>query len=109
MEEKNNAKISLSTFFLILAIIAIIVMGIFIYKLNNDKITEIQKSTELQSKISTLETQNNNLNGMINTLQEKKINNSNETTNTAVSEKSEENIVKNNIEGNEEIEYNKNF
>ena len=38
MEEKKVTKISLSTFFLILAIIAIIVMGIFIYKLNNDNI-----------------------------------------------------------------------
>ena len=48
MEEKKVTKISLSTFFLILAIIAIIVMGIFIYKLSNDKTTESKKSAELQ-------------------------------------------------------------
>lgn len=64
MEEKNSAKISLSTFFLILAIIAIIVMGIFIYKLNNDKTAEVQKSTELQTQV-------NNLNGTIDDLQGK--------------------------------------
>ena len=64
MEEKNVKKISLSTFFLILAIIVIIVMGIFIYKLNNDKIVEIQKSTELQSQV-------NSLNATVSDLQEK--------------------------------------
>lgn len=54
MEEKKVTKISLSTFFLILVIIAIIVMGIFIYKLNNDKTVEIQNSTELQAKVDSL-------------------------------------------------------
>ena len=54
MEEKNTIKISLSTYFLIIAIIAIIVMGVFIYKLNNDKNTEIQKSTELQAQVNSL-------------------------------------------------------
>ena len=64
MEEKNATKISLSTFFLILAIIAIIVMGIFIYKLNNDKVAEVKKSTELQAQV-------NNLNGTVSDLQGK--------------------------------------
>lgn len=75
MEEKNVTKISLSTFFLILAIIAIIVMGIFIYKLNNDKTAEIQKSTELQSQV-------NSLNGTVSDLQEK-INKVSETINSS--------------------------
>ena len=65
MEEKNVTKISLSTFFLILAIITIIVMGIFIYKLNNDKTTEIKKSTELQSQLSSFSENVNNLQGKI--------------------------------------------
>ncbi len=73
MEEKKVTKISLSTFFLILAIIAIIVMGIFIYKLNNDKTVEIQKSTELQAKV-------NSLNRTVSKLQEK-INKVSETVN----------------------------
>ena len=80
MEEKNATKISLPTFFLILAIIAIIVMGIFIYKLNNDKTTEIQKSTELQAQV-------NSLNATISDLQEK-IDKVSETINSkATSEK----------------------
>lgn len=65
MEEKNVTKISLSTFFLIIAIITIIVMGIFIYKLNNDKTTEIKKSTELQSQLSSFSENVNNLQGKI--------------------------------------------
>ena len=64
MEEKNVTKISLSTFFLILAIITIVIMGIFLYKLNYEKTTEIQKSAELQAQV-------NNLNGTVSDLQEK--------------------------------------
>lgn len=54
MEENNVKKISLSTFFLILAVIVIIIMGVFIYKLNDDKATEIKKYSELQDKINSL-------------------------------------------------------
>ena len=64
MEEKKAGKISLSMIFLIIAIIAIIVMGLFLYKLNNDKASEIQKSAELQSQI-------NSLNGTVSDLQGK--------------------------------------
>lgn len=105
MEEKRTIKISLSTFFLILSIIVIVVMGVFVYKLNNDKKIEIQKSTELQAKINTL-IQKHNLSDEINTLQE---NSSNEITNTTASEKSEENNLNNNNEKNIALEYNKNF
>ena len=81
MEEKNVTKISLSTFFLILAIIAIIVMGIFIYKLNNDKTAEIQKSTELQSQVNSLNGTVSDLQGKINKVSET-INSSGNTTNS---------------------------
>lgn len=54
-------------------------MGIFIYKLNNDKIAEIQKSTELQSQV-------NILNGTVSRLQEK-IDNISETINNNSSAK----------------------
>ena len=53
MGEKKVTKISLSTFLLLISIIAIIIMGIFMYKLSNDKSTEIQKSTELQAQINS--------------------------------------------------------
>lgn len=70
MEEKNVTKISLSTFFLILAVIAMIVMGIFIYKLNNDKTVEIQKSTELQAQVNSLNGTVSDLQGKINAISE---------------------------------------
>ena len=54
MEEKNAKKISLSIIFLIIAIIAMIVMGIFIYKLNKEKTAEIQKSSELQAQVNSV-------------------------------------------------------
>ena len=64
MEEKNVTKISLLRFFFILAIIIIIVMGIFIYKLYNEKIEANEKSDELQTQV-------NNLNETIINLQKK--------------------------------------
>ena len=82
MEEKNVTKISLSTFFLILAIIAIIVMGVFIYKLNNDKTAEIQKSTELQAQVNSLSTTINDLQNKINSISNIKNNNPEPNTNS---------------------------
>lgn len=88
MEDKNVAKINLSTLFLIIAIIVIAIMGIFIYKLNNDKTAEIQKSTELQSQVSIL-------NGTVSELQGK-INNISETINTSNTNESTEKSVQSN-------------
>ncbi len=57
MEEKKVIKISLSTFFLILAIIAICIMGYFLY-VSNSKITDsISSEKELNAKIAKLENQ----------------------------------------------------
>jgi len=70
MKEKNDTKISLSTFLLIIAIIAIIVMGVFIYKLNNEKNIEIQKSADLQTQVSSLNNTVNSLQSKINTISE---------------------------------------
>lgn len=105
MEEKNVTKISLSTFFLILAIIAIIVMGVFIYKLNNDKTAEIQKSTELQAQVNILNGTVSDLQGKIesisNTLNSDTSNTTNinntstgDNTNTSLSENEALTILK---------------
>ena len=83
MDEKNVTKISLSTFFLILAIIALIVMGVFIYKLNNEKTIETQKSANLQEQF-------NSLNGALSDLQEK-INSISNTINTDSNQIKEQN------------------
>lgn len=74
MEEKKVTKISLSTFLLIIAIIIIVIMGVFIFKHNNEKNIETQKTTELQTQV-------NNLNDNVSNLQEK-INTISETINT---------------------------
>lgn len=68
MEENKAKKISVATVFLVLAIIAIVVMGVFIYKLSNDKNTEIQKSNELQTQVNTLTENVTDLQGKINTI-----------------------------------------
>lgn len=60
MEEKNVTKKSLSTLFLILSIVVIIIMGLFIYKLNSDKTVESNKVSELYNRIANLEDVNNN-------------------------------------------------
>ena len=84
MEEKKVTKISLSTFLLILAIIAIVVMGVFIYKLNNDKTIEIQKSTELQSQVNSLNETINDLQGKITTISETITANSSNENNSSI-------------------------
>ena len=94
MEEKNK-KISISTILLIIAIIAMIVMGVFIYKLNNDKKAEVQKSTELQGQVADLNNTLSELQGKINTISETINNNtSNEiqnNSNTSSNENSKDN------------------
>lgn len=65
MEEKKSIKISLSTVFLILAIIVIVVMAYFLYKLNNEKIAETEKVSALNSQVSNLENKVENLQGTI--------------------------------------------
>ena len=84
MEEKKVTKISLSTFLLLIAIVAIIVMGVFIYKLNNDKAMEIKKSTELQAQVDSLNWTVNDLQGKMNKISET-INTSNSSTNDFIS------------------------
>lgn len=44
MEEKKVTKISLSTFFLIISLVVIIVMGIFMYKFYNEKTDNISET-----------------------------------------------------------------
>ena len=100
MKEEKAKTISLSTFFLILAIIIIAIMGLFIYNLNNDKTTETKKSAELQTKA-------NNLNNNINELQEKinSISNTISSVNTAANSNKNE-TIENNANTNKKIDEN---
>ena len=80
MEEKNVTKIRLSTFFLIFSILVIIVMGIFIFKLYNEKNEEMKKSAELQMQVNSLNSNVVNLQEKINNISET-INSTEKTTN----------------------------
>ena len=66
MEEKKVTKISLSTFFLILSVIVIIVMAYFIYRISNEKTVEKEKVANLNNEVSSLQNTVNNLNEKIN-------------------------------------------
>lgn len=92
MEEKKVIKINLSTFLLLLAIVAIIVMGIFIYKLNNAKTIEIQKSTELQEQVNSLNKTISNLQEIINSISAT-ISSTNEVSNSIVKENDIKDII----------------
>lgn len=83
MEEKKSKKVNLSTFLLIFTIIIIIIMGIFIYKLNNDKTVEIQRSADLQSQVNKLDNTISDLQGKINTISETINSNTSNSSNTA--------------------------
>lgn len=88
MEKKEPIKVSLSTFFLIIAIIVIAVMGYFMYKLYNDKAEATKKATDLQTQV-------NSLNGTINDLQGK-IDTISETVNTNKTSENATNSINNN-------------
>ena len=68
MEEKKAVKISLSTLFLILAVIVIIIMAVFIIKLNNEKSAETEKSAQLQAQVNSLNGTVDNLQGKIDSI-----------------------------------------
>lgn len=83
MEEKKTIKISLSTFFLIIAIIAICIMGYFIFKLNDDKTKESEKVSELNKQITSFENTVNSLQEKIETISNTSVSNE-KNTNTNV-------------------------
>ena len=60
MEEKKDIKISISTFFLILAIVVIIVMTYFIYNLNIEKVANLNSEiNSLKNTVNKLQEQSN--------------------------------------------------
>ena len=70
MEEKNEAKIRISTLLLILAIIAIAVMAAVIYKTTMDKAAEVQKAEELQEQVDSLNETISDLRGKMDNISE---------------------------------------
>ena len=83
MEEKKVTKIHLSTVCFMLSLIVIIAMGIFIYKLNNEKAIEIKKSANLQTQVNSLNETVSNLQGKLNSISETINSNSTDTNTTS--------------------------
>ena len=95
MEEKNDTKISLSTFFLIIAIIVIIIMAYFIYKFYNEKTIETEKVSNLNNQVSSLESTVNQLQGKIDTISNTiKTDNTDENTNIPLKTNEKEEKIK---------------
>lgn len=67
MEEKKYIKVSLSTFFLIIAIIVIVILGYFTYKFYNEKNNANIEVTNLTSKLNNSES---TINSIKNTIEE---------------------------------------
>ena len=61
MKEENEAKTNVSTILLVVAIIVIITMGYFVYKLYNEKTIVTDKVSKLNSRISELENVQKNM------------------------------------------------
>lgn len=65
MNEKKPIKISLSTFFLIIAIIVIVIMGYFMYQFYTGKAVAEEQTAELNSKVNELQSTINNVQSVI--------------------------------------------
>ena len=100
MNEKKPIKVSLSTFFLLIAIIIITVMGYFMYKLYNDKVKATDKIEQLNNQINTLQNSANQLQTNINkiskenNLENNTVVSNNSNTNNDSKEKNTNNVQK---------------
>lgn len=103
MEEKKTIKISLSTFFLILAIIVIVIMGVFIFKFYNDKKVADSEVKDLNNQVIGLESTINNLEGKINSLEGTVNSNTNNNTNNVVNSETTTNNTTSKTFSNNEI------
>lgn len=83
MEEKKSVKVSLSTVFLILAIIVIIIMGYFIYNLSTKNKTSEEEVNALNSKVSNLENSIRNYQEKIDSISNTLNSNTTATNNTS--------------------------
>ena len=66
MEEKSKKKLGLLTVLLFLAIIVIIIMGIFMNKIQNEKVEESKKAAELQTQVNNLNEKIDNISNIVN-------------------------------------------
>ena len=103
MEEKKVTKVSMSTFFLIIAIIVIGVMAFFIYKFNDDKTKANNEVADLKNQVTNLQNTVNLLNAKNNAVVDK--NEKDGTTNTTKSMEDtiKEAFIKESLEKDEKL------
>ena len=89
MEEKKCTKVSVSTFLLIITIIALGVMGFFLYKINDEKTKATEQVSELNNQVKTLE---NSVNSLQKTIEETSNTNKTATISTNVTETKKEDV-----------------
>ena len=82
MEKKEPIKVSLSTFFLIIAIIVIAVMGYFIFNFYSQKVNLEKNASELNTKISNLEKTISNIQDVVKDTTETSVKEPIQTTST---------------------------
>lgn len=70
MEENKTTQVSLTTVFLILAVVIIVVMGIFMYKFYSEKIEANEETSKLQSQVNSLNGAVSDLQGRIDSISE---------------------------------------
>lgn len=87
MEEKKSIKVSLSTIFLIVAIIIIVIMGYFIYDISNKRTIAEKEMQNLNNKIEDLQ---EIISNMSNKLNNSTIDEDNESTSKQTSNLTEE-------------------
>lgn len=92
--EKKTVRISLSTLFLIIAIIIIIIMGYFIYKISKEKAAEIEEVATLNNEIVKMEATANRLQENIDELQENVSKQNENASEVSINEDAEEIITK---------------
>lgn len=90
MGEKKSLTISLSTFFLLLAIIVICVMGYFVYKLYNERTIATEEISNLNNQIGGLENTVNVLQESIDNVSNNSQSNNNEISDNKYTEITDE-------------------
>jgi len=68
MKENENGSINIMSLLLIIALVIIVIMGVCMFKLSNEKQIEVQKSESLQAEVNSLKNNINDLQGKIDTI-----------------------------------------
>ena len=68
MKENENGSINIMSLLLFIALVIIVIMGVCMFKISNEKDIEVKKSEALQAEVDTLKNNVNDLQGKIDTI-----------------------------------------